>query len=650
MRKTLFAILIASTIGLSGSSVSALSGSDFQAGRIMDDSIFFGTGNIGPNDIQSFLNSKVPVCDTAGTQPYGNTTRAAYGASRGNPAPFICLKDYTQDTPSRGAETGLCNAYAGGTKSAAQIIFDVGQSCGVNPRVLIVLLEKEQSLVTDDWPWNIQYRSATGYGCPDTAPCDAEYYGFFNQAYNAARQFKKYQRDSTLFRYRANRDNYIQYHPNTACGGTNVYIQNQATAGLYNYTPYQPNATALSNIYGGQTDGCSSYGNRNFWRLFNDWFGGVNGGPYEWQLVAQEAYSDPSRTQPLNGFATVQPGQKIYLRVKIRNTGFQPLNSANVLLGTSSPRDRQSTFQDTSWISGSRAARLKETQIKSSEVGSFEFAVQAPAQTGSYQEYFTPVIEGAMWLKDIGLYYHINVVSAVSPYNTQGSGLNSAESLLAGNFILSPDTHSSLTLQKDGNLVLFANLGQTAWYSGSQGQAARLTMQGDGNLVVYSSTNNPLWSTGTYDNPGARLVIQTDGNMVVYSAANIPLWSTGTTHNPDHLRYVVTHVGTGTVFPGQLMETANRKYKLIFQADGNLVLYSPNRATWSSGTWGNPNSRLVMQGDGNLVIYNQSGRAVWHTRSSQHGPSTLVLQQDGNAVLYNSRTQPTWASNTSGLQ
>jgi hypothetical protein len=141
-----------------------------------------------------------------------------------------------------------------------------------------VLLQKEQSLLTDDWPWSIQYRSATGYGCPDTAPCDSEYYGFFNQVYSAARQFKRYGLDKDLFSYRAGSNNYIQYNPNAGCGGSTVYIQNQATAGLYNYTPYQPNTSALNNLYG-SGDGCGAYGNRNFWRLFNDWFGSTTGPP-----------------------------------------------------------------------------------------------------------------------------------------------------------------------------------------------------------------------------------------------------------------------------------------------------------------------------------------------------------------------------------
>jgi hypothetical protein len=256
----------------------ALSGNDFHAGRIIDDGIFYNNTVLTTAQIQQFLNAKVPACDTNGDQPYGGSTRRAYAASRSYSPPFTCLKDYRQDAPSKAAEPGLCNAMGAGNKSSAEIISEISNVCGINPEVLLVLLQKEQSLITDDWPWSIQYRSATGYGCPDTAPCDADYYGFFNQVYNAARQFKRYARDANLFQYRAGRDNYIQYNPNAGCGGTNVNIQNQATANLYNYTPYQPNPSALANLYG-TGDGCGAYGNRNFWRMFNDWFGTTTGTP-----------------------------------------------------------------------------------------------------------------------------------------------------------------------------------------------------------------------------------------------------------------------------------------------------------------------------------------------------------------------------------
>lgn len=229
---------------------SAASGSDFDAGMIISDSVFYNSGTMTVDQIQSFLNARVPSC------------RAGY----------TCLRNYFETTHYQSAKAEGCAAYAGQYESAARIIYKVATACGINPEVLIVLLEKEQGLVSDDWPTARQYRSATGYGCPDTADCDANYYGFFNQLYNAAWQFKKYRANPGIRNYQAGRWNTILWNPNGACGSSQVYIQNQATAGLYVYTPYRPNQAALNNLYG-TGDGCSSYGNRNFWRMFTDWFG-----------------------------------------------------------------------------------------------------------------------------------------------------------------------------------------------------------------------------------------------------------------------------------------------------------------------------------------------------------------------------------------
>lgn len=255
--------LIVSTLSLQPSTASAATG--FQSGRIVDDSIFFNKNALSVSDIQAFLDSKVPTCDT---------NHASTGSANDSGAPYVCLKSYRQDIPSKAADTFCGEAINAGTNmSSAQIIYEVSRACGVSSKALIVLLQKEQSLITDTWPWAIQYRSATGYGCPDTAPCDAEYYGFFNQLYNAARQLQRYVKQSSSFSYRVGKTSFISYQANRPdCSGSNITIQTQATAALYNYTPYQPNVAALNNLYG-VGDECSAYGNRNFWRLFNDWFG-----------------------------------------------------------------------------------------------------------------------------------------------------------------------------------------------------------------------------------------------------------------------------------------------------------------------------------------------------------------------------------------
>jgi hypothetical protein len=395
------------------STAGALSGSDFQAGRIIDDSVFYNAQTMSVQQIQEFLNAKMPSCDTNGTQPYAGTTRAAYGASKGYPAPFVCLKDYSQNIPGvTNSGSSLCGgSITTGTKPASQIIYEVSIACGINPQVMLVLLQKEQSLVTDDWPWSSQYRSATGYGCPDTAPCDSEYYGFFNQVYQAAKAFKRYAANTDSYNYRANRNNNIYFNPNlSGCGSSNVFISNQATANLYIYTPYQPNQAALNNLYG-SGDSCSAYGNRNFWRMFNDWFGSTQGASYSWQLTGQSAYTDASKTA-FRDMGNLLPGDKTYVRFTARNTGNVTWSNSGanaVVVGTAGPQERASTFSPgSSWLSGTRPTGLQEATVAPGETGTFEFWMNAPSATGVRHERFNLLATGITWFNDVGLSFYTN--------------------------------------------------------------------------------------------------------------------------------------------------------------------------------------------------------------------------------------------------
>lgn len=231
--------------------------SDWQAGYIISDGAFTNKNSMSADAIQGFLESKVPSCDTWGTQvsEFGGGTRRQWAEARGYSPPYTCLRDYVDNG-----------------KRASQIIYDVAQQFSINPQVLIVLLQKEQSLVTDTWPLSLQYRSATGYGCPDTAPCDSQYYGLTNQLTWAARMFRAIMNASpTWYTPYVVGNNYILYNPDASCGGSTVNIQNRATQALYNYTPYQPNQGALNAGWG--TASCGAYGNRNFYLYYTSWFG-----------------------------------------------------------------------------------------------------------------------------------------------------------------------------------------------------------------------------------------------------------------------------------------------------------------------------------------------------------------------------------------
>lgn len=226
----------------------------FNPGNIISDAMFAKKGTMSESKIQSFLNSKVTNCRSG----------------------YVCLKSAKDKTRSIAASP-MCNAYnGGGTETAARIIYKVAQACGINPQVLLVMLEKEQGLVTHTWPSDWRYTIAMGQGCPDTAACDTRYYGFFNQLYGAASQLKRYENPpgtSQFFTWYAPGKTWnLRYHPNASCGSSPVYIRNQATSNLYYYTPYQPNSASLK-AGTGTGNSCSSYGNRNFYHFFTSWFG-----------------------------------------------------------------------------------------------------------------------------------------------------------------------------------------------------------------------------------------------------------------------------------------------------------------------------------------------------------------------------------------
>lgn len=245
--------------------------SKFDPGYLISDTVLYDAGAMNANQIEAFLQAKGSAC--------------VPNAYDGMP----CLKDYHQATADRAATERCTSPYQGAAdESAAAIIAKVASVCGINPRVLIVTLQKEQSLITRTTSaTKATYDKALGFGCPDTAGCDPAFSGFFLQVYSAAAQLRNYALHPAYFSYRAGVVNTIRYNPNTACGSSQVFIRNQATASLYDYTPYQPNAIALAVGYGAApassrdgvyttdpNDGdCASYGNRNFWLYFTDWFG-----------------------------------------------------------------------------------------------------------------------------------------------------------------------------------------------------------------------------------------------------------------------------------------------------------------------------------------------------------------------------------------
>jgi len=130
-----------------------------------------------------------------------------------------------------------------------------GRSLGVNPRFLLALIQKEQSLVTDPNPSACQIMWATGYDRPDGSSCtdpvlQARSGGFSRQVLLAA-QYVRYFYDLEA---RGERRSF-GFHPGEPAmiDGQLIIPGNVATAMLYSYTPHL-------------------HGNQNLVRLWSGWF------------------------------------------------------------------------------------------------------------------------------------------------------------------------------------------------------------------------------------------------------------------------------------------------------------------------------------------------------------------------------------------
>ncbi len=138
----------------------------------------------------------------------------------------------------------------GQIKSAAEIIQESAQQYQINPKYLLVTLQKEQSLITDDEPTQKQLDWAAGYGVCDNCslndPSVVKFKGFGKQVDNSAGIIRWY--------YNNTGSSVVKKKDQpTIIDNQNVIPQSWATAFLYTYTPH-------------------FHGNQNFWRIWNTWF------------------------------------------------------------------------------------------------------------------------------------------------------------------------------------------------------------------------------------------------------------------------------------------------------------------------------------------------------------------------------------------
>lgn len=251
---------------------------NFDAGKLVDDKIFTDIQTFGGAEgVQKFLEIKGSVL--------ANTS----------PEFLVKLKEPASATLKQGLEDPQPSL--GRLRTAAELIWDAARQSGLNPQIIIVTLNKEQSLITghkDSSPEKLQRALdfALGFGCPDSTGCSQSLFpGFYYQLFGnydaennrylgaAKSLMKSYSTDGgrgpavdqqgnvfgDIGSQRVAKVGDTIIIPNTQGPPFNapptsiVQLANRATAALYRYTPHVFN------------------GNYNFWRFFQEWFKYPNG-------------------------------------------------------------------------------------------------------------------------------------------------------------------------------------------------------------------------------------------------------------------------------------------------------------------------------------------------------------------------------------
>ncbi len=127
-----------------------------------------------------------------------------------------------------------------------------------------------------------------------------------------------------------------------------------------------------------------------------------------------------------SGYMALCPGETQTATVAFYNTGSNGWVLSRMgqaaFLGTNGPEpgidqpsilggDGQNGSPATGWPRYNRIAAQPATWVGPGQVSWFQFQIQAPQTPGTYKLYIRPLIEGAQWMEDFGVFWQITVKS-----------------------------------------------------------------------------------------------------------------------------------------------------------------------------------------------------------------------------------------------
>jgi len=146
---------------------------------------------------------------------------------------------------------------------------------------------------------------------------------------------------------------------------------------------------------------------REYFRLVADGISWLEDYGIYWDINVQHPHA---QWVGQSNYPVLRAGEKTIVWVEYKNTGQVAWTKGAINLGTDQPRDRESSFYYSDWLSKNRIS-LDQSTVNPGETGRFTFFINAPQNIskGTYREYFRPVCEGITWMEDYGVFFDVTV-------------------------------------------------------------------------------------------------------------------------------------------------------------------------------------------------------------------------------------------------
>lgn len=372
---------------------------------------------IADHNFDSSSSMSALAIDTWLNTTYGSTSCISTNHGFSSPEPI----GYT---PTR-------NYSYGSAVSAGKVIHDASFVFGINPQVLLVMLEKEESLVSGSVGCNSnKYATAVGYGCPDGGSLQSYTYtnghdigtlpsplfflnnlavtattgsvctssasktGFSEQVIHAAWLLKwSKERAEGNVNWNIQLSDYPipgaiwdNSDDPTTCYSGPMTVGNFKRCQSYAQPVYFDSSLNIdgSNVLlsNGATASLYTYtphflGNDNFVKIYTSWFGSPSD-YYDENQATVSAFSNNIKGQTVST-DSISANQRYWIVVSFRNNGSTVWsNTGSNPIRLTVQENSPSIFKDASWISDYRVTTMDQSLVGPGNIATFSFWYDAP--------------------------------------------------------------------------------------------------------------------------------------------------------------------------------------------------------------------------------------------------------------------------------